>query len=83
MQENDCWDSRKEKYGFGLDEINKIKRLLLLSRQPIDQSQQKMNRVNFYRFFRSCDERRKTNFVKTFPELKDFWFYCKELSDDY
>jgi hypothetical protein len=36
-------------------------------------------RQNFYRFFNAHDERRGTDFKKTFPEFSEFYDYCKSL----
>ena len=38
-------------------------------------------RRNFYRMFSEHDKRRGTDFVKTFPELENFWNMCKELKE--
>ena len=35
-------------------------------------------RANFYKFFKQHDERRDTDFLKTFPEMEDWWEICKE-----
>ena len=37
-------------------------------------------RRNFGNFFTAHDERRGTDFKKTFPELADFFEYCKTLN---
>jgi organic radical activating enzyme len=36
-----------------------------------------MQRADFYRFFNHHDKRRGTDFLKTFPEMKEFWDECK------
>ena len=36
-------------------------------------------RYNFGKFFQAHDERRGTDFVKTFPELEEFWHYCQSI----
>jgi hypothetical protein len=34
-------------------------------------------RADFYRFFSEYDKRRQTDFLSTFPQMKDFWQECK------
>lgn len=34
-------------------------------------------RADFYRFFNEYDKRRKTDFLTTFPQMKDYWLECK------
>lgn len=40
-----------------------------------------VNRADFYRFFAEHDRRRNTNFLDTFPEMKDFWELCKKEAE--
>jgi hypothetical protein len=35
------------------------------------------NRADFYRFFNEHDSRRGTDFLKTFPEMSDWWKECE------
>jgi hypothetical protein len=37
----------------------------------------KLQRANFYKFFNEHDKRRKTDFLQTFPEMKEFWNECR------
>jgi hypothetical protein len=37
----------------------------------------KLQRADFYRFFNEHDKRRNTNFMETFPEMKEFWDECR------
>ena len=69
-------------YGFTDVEIGKITRLYDWMIAPQDENQLLTNQKNFYRFFNAHDERRGTNFLKTFPELKEFYNKCKELNND-
>jgi hypothetical protein len=39
----------------------------------------KRDRKDFFRFFTEHDRRRGTDFLKTFPELEEFWNLCKNL----
>jgi hypothetical protein len=36
-----------------------------------------LQRADFYRFFNEHDKRRKTDFVNTFPEMREFWEECR------
>ena len=66
--------------GYSDIEVQKIKRIhdWLLSR---DEEKMVEQRRNFYRMFSEHDKRRGTDFVKTFPELENFWNMCKELKE--
>lgn len=41
------------------------------------------DRANFYRFFTEHDKRRYTDFLKTFPEMEDFWELCREANKNF
>ena len=41
--------------------------------------QLKLDRKNFVLFVDEHDKRRATNFLKTFPEMEEFYNYCKSL----
>jgi organic radical activating enzyme len=36
--------------------------------------------VDFYKYFNESDKRNNTSFTETFPEMKDWWEYCKYQS---
>ena len=57
-----------------------MKRLLDIIREPVPLKKQRENQINFYKFFQAHDERRNTNLVQTFPELKEFWIQCRDLA---
>jgi hypothetical protein len=44
-------------------------------------SELQSNRVDFYKFVNEYDKRRGTNFLKTFPELTDFYNRCASELD--
>ena len=44
---------------------------------PQEAEVQMKNRYNFGKYFSEHDKRRGTNFVKTFPELEEFFNFCK------
>lgn len=43
----------------------------------LDPDYVKLQRADFYRFFHEHDQRRHTDFLKTFPEMQEFWNECK------
>jgi organic radical activating enzyme len=65
--------------GYSDVEVQKIKRIYDWMISPQDASEQMKNRHNFYKYFSEHDRRRGTNFVKTFPELEDFYNFCKTI----
>ena len=62
--------------GFYEHEINRMQRIYNIFRDEYihDQTQ---HRKDFAKFVDEHDNRRATNFVKTFPELEDFYRTCK------
>lgn len=38
--------------------------------------------ADFYRFFNEHDKRRNTNFVDTFPEMKEWWQLCEHYANE-
>jgi len=40
------------------------------------------NKADFYRFFSEHDRRRGTDFLKTFPEMAEWWNDCKYLANN-
>lgn len=43
----------------------------------LDPDYVKIQRADFYRFFSEHDRRRGTDFLRTFPQMKEFWNECK------
>jgi organic radical activating enzyme len=72
---------RQKHMGFTDIEISKIKRIADWMRGNHDENRILESRKNFYRFFKAHDERRKTDFLKTFPELTEFYNLCKNLAE--
>ena len=62
--------------GYSDVEVQKVKRIYDWMISPQDATQQMTNRHNFYKYFTEHDKRRGTNFVKTFPELEEFYNFC-------
>ena len=42
-------------------------------KRPLSEERLRRNRIDFYKFFKEHDRRRNTNFLETFPELREFW----------
>ena len=59
--------------GFSDMEIQKLKRTYDWAISPIDDNKLYNDRVKFSNFVTELDKRRGTNFVKTFPELEEFY----------
>jgi len=64
--------------GFKDYEVQRMRRDIAWMREGTDNIEQK--RADFYRFFSEHDRRRGTNFLTTFPEMKDFWQECNRLA---
>lgn len=77
MEENEQDENYgKTLTGFKPHEISKLKRNLSIMKQQISEETLKKNRQQFRQFIIQYDQRRNTNFLETFPELKDFWDLC-------
>jgi hypothetical protein len=67
--------------GFHQWEIDKFERVAgVMSSEITNGENRDIERADFYRFFSEHDRRRGTNFLKTFPEMKDFWELCRRLA---
>lgn len=69
--------------GFHQWEIDKFVRVVEVIKSEFektpDENRFLKQRKNFYKAFSEHDKRRGTSFVETFPEMKDFWVYCRDL----
>lgn len=65
--------------GFKDYEVQRMQRVLDWMREgsKLDPDYVKLQRADFYRFFNEHDKRRGTDFLKTFPEMREFWEECK------
>jgi len=65
--------------GFKDYEIQRLARDVEWMRKGKKLSEKYVNeqRADFYRFFNEYDQRRKINFLETFPQMKEFWQECK------
>ncbi len=71
------WEKSLE---FRQAEIEKMQRILSWMSEPSEKEWLKTNRANFYLFFKEYDKRRNKDFLKSFPEMNDFWEICKKAS---
>jgi organic radical activating enzyme len=60
-------------------EIEKMSRLTDWMKTPSSEGWQKVARKDFHAYFAEYDRRRDKNFLKTFPEMKNFMEYCQSL----
>ena len=65
--------------GFKDYEVQRMRRDIdwMQEGRTLDPEYVKLQRADFYRFFNEHDKRRKTNFLETFPEMREFWNECK------
>ena len=65
--------------GFKDYEIQRIRRDIDWMREgsKLDPEYVKLQRADFYRFFNEHDKRRHTDFLKTFPQMREFWDECR------
>ena len=68
-------EGRKSRWvGFKPHQIERFDRSIEFMKQGFDTDEQRIEaEENFIRFFATHDYRRKTNFVKTFPEFEETW----------
>jgi hypothetical protein len=66
-------------HGFKDYEVQRMRRDIAWMKEGrnLDPDYVKLQRADFYRFFNEHDKRRKTDFLGTFPEMKEFWNECK------
>jgi len=65
--------------GFKDYEVQRMQRVLDWMKEGwrLQPEYVKLQRADFYRFFNEHDKRRQTNFLETFPEMREFWDECK------
>lgn len=47
-----------------------------------DEAKVREGRIDFYRWFTEYDRRRKTDFLKTFPDMEGFWNLCMKEANN-
>lgn len=68
----------KEDENFSSHEVNKLERIVhWLALKPTDE-ETSLLRSDFYGFINEYDKRYKKDFLKIFPELKEFYIACKK-----
>lgn len=65
--------------GFFFFEVVKMQRIFEWMKQGLPADELPTRRKEFYLFFSEHDQRRDTNFLEAFPEMKEFWDTCKSL----
>jgi len=65
--------------GFYVSELDKLKRIYNITAAELENPtfDTKTNRKDFVLFVDEHDHRRGTHFLKTFPELEEFYYSCK------
>jgi organic radical activating enzyme len=63
-------------HGFKDYEVQRLRRDIAWMRQG-QQQDNTAAKADFYRFFNEHDQRRNTNFLKTFPEMATWWAECE------
>jgi organic radical activating enzyme len=66
-------------HGFKDYEVQRMRRDIdwMKEGSKLDPEYVKLQRADFYRFFTAHDSRRKTDFLATFPEMREFWNECR------
>jgi len=72
-------------HGFKDFELQRLDRDIAWMRdgQKLDKNYINKNKADFYKFFAEHDRRRGTNFLKTFPEMQEFWKECKYYAEKF
>jgi hypothetical protein len=65
-------------HGFGRFESEKMRRVLDLIKSNRESDDTTLNRIDFVKFVDEHDVRRGTNFLKTYPEMVEFYNTIKE-----
>lgn len=73
------WPSLTDRTGFYDHHYSKMQRIVDWMKAEVDETLRTENRKKFYSFFAEHDRRRNTNFLKTFPEMAEFWRLCQHL----
>ena len=70
--------------GFTADELDKIQNLVdfMYAGRELDVDYVRAQQADFFRFFHEYDRRKKTNFIKTFPEFRDWWQECQHWAEN-
>lgn len=66
----------QELHGFRDYEVQRVRRAVAWMREAPN-SHSTGEKADFFRFFQAHDQRRNTDFEKTFPEMRVFWAECE------
>ena len=79
MMKNINTNKENEHHGFKDYELHRLQRVIDYMQEgcKLDKEYVKMQQADFYRFFNEHDQRRNTGFIRTFPEMYDFWKQCE------
>ena len=79
MKANQADETADNFEGFKDYEIQRMERNVDWMKQGCELTKDyvTLQRADFYRFFNEYDKRRGLNFLKTFPQMRDFWQECK------
>ena len=82
MEMNKANEEHIDYRGFKDFEIEKVKRNLEIMKggDGLDRDKMYKARANFFKFFTQHDKRRDTDFLKTFPQMEDWWEICEEAN---
>jgi organic radical activating enzyme len=71
-------------HGFKDYEVQRMRRDIDWMREGrnLDPAYVKLQRADFYRFFHEHDQRRNTDFLETFPEMREFWNECRYYANN-
>ena len=66
-------------HGFKDYEVQRMRRDIDWMREGrnLDPDYVRLQRADFHRFFNEHDKRRKTDFLTTFPQMREFWEECR------
>jgi hypothetical protein len=66
-------------HGFKDYEVQRLRRDIAWMKEGanLDPKYVKQQRADFYRFFNEHDKRRKTDFLTTFSQMREFWNECR------
>jgi hypothetical protein len=67
-------------HGFKDYEIQRLQRIID-QMDPKKHQFDNATKADFYKFFAEHDKRRATNFLKTFPEMSEWYDECKYWAD--
>jgi hypothetical protein len=65
--------------GFKDFEVQRLRRDIAWMREG-HQQDHSATKADFYKFFSEHDQRRNTNFLNVFPQMKTFWQECEQLA---